>query len=65
MTEKIKMHKLTINIPEEVLKPVKRIALDNDTSITRIITAHLRQVAESGKVPASPVERLAQPRAEG
>ena len=51
------MHKLTINIPEEVLKPVKRIALDNDTSITRIITAHLQSVAASGRVPD--VERLA------
>ena len=56
MVEKQKMHKLTVNIPEEVLKPVKMLALKNDTTITRIITAHLQQVAASGQVPAAAVK---------
>ena len=57
--EKTKTHKLTINIPEEILKPLKRIALDNDTTLTQIITAHLQFVMSSGRVPLPALPELA------
>ena len=55
------MHKLTVNIPDELMKPVKRIAIDSDTNLTKIITARFQEIAATGTISRADVEALKQP----
>ena len=48
---------ITLSIDEEVVKKVRKIAIDKDTTLTAMVRAYLTSVAESGD--AAKLERIA------
>ena len=48
---------ITLSIDEEIVKKVRKIAIDKDTTLTAMVRAYLTSVAESGD--ATKQERIA------
>ena len=40
--------KMTVRVPKDLLEQAKRYARENDTTLTRLITAYLGQIATEG-----------------
>lgn len=57
----MKTKKMTVRVPEELLEQAKQYAREHDTTLTRLITAYLGQIAtESDPLAgATIVKRLA------
>ena len=50
--------KMTVRVPKDLLEGAKRYARDNDTTLTRLITAYLDRIAaESDPVTNAPIVR--------
>lgn len=53
--------KLTIRLPQDLLEGAKRYARENNTSLTRLVSSYLRQIADQNDPLANApiVQRLA------
>lgn len=49
--------KLTVRVPSDLLKNIKRYAAENNTTLTALIEAYLRQIPVEGDLEDAPIVR--------
>ena len=53
----MKVTKLTVRVPRELLDNVKRYAAQNNTTLTALIEAYLRRIPNQGEMKNAPIVR--------
>jgi metal-responsive CopG/Arc/MetJ family transcriptional regulator len=41
--DEVRLAKLTVSVDENLIKPIKRLALEEDTSVSKIVTGLIRK----------------------